>query len=116
MANIFDGLSDTAFDVTLATFGYDASWVPSAEPEATPLTARVHFKDPSQTEELRGVDFAPLSPFIEYRKPSFPGLYEAIREQNGGEVITVNGNAYNARHIEATHDGRVFKVYLEPLQ
>lgn len=114
MSNLFDGLRDAAFDVTLTTFGYDASWVPAATPEADALVARVHFKDPSEKEEIRGADFAPLAPFIEYRKPNFPGLYEAIREKNGGEVIIVNGITYDARFAEAHHDGVTVKIYLQP--
>lgn len=115
MANLFDGLQDKAFDVTLTVFGYDASWIPSATPDAEPLIARVHFKDPNEKKELSGVDYMPLAPFIEYRKPFFPGLYEVVREQNGGEIITVNGLDYHVRTVTALYDGRTYKAELEPV-
>lgn len=115
MANLFDGLRDKAFDVTLTVMGYDASWIPAATPEVEPLTARVHFKDPNEKLALSGVEYTPLLPFIEYRKPNLPGLYESARA-NGGEQITVNGVLYHVREVEQHYDGVTLKAYLEPAE
>jgi hypothetical protein len=115
MGNLFDGIRDSAFDVTLATFGYDASWIPVATPEADPFTARVHYKDPNEKESLGGVEYTPLSPFMEYRSPSFPGLYESARNNNG-EIVTVNGAQYTVRSVERKFDGKTYMAILEPIE
>lgn len=111
MGNLFDSLRDSTFDVTLATFGYDASWTTSADDEIT-HTARVHFKDPNGESKLSGVEYAPLSPFMEYRFPSMPGLYESVRLGNG-EAVTIDGTNYNVVSVERMVDGKTYKAYLE---
>lgn len=115
MANLFDGLRDSAYDVTLATFGYDASWTPIETPEADPFIARVHYKDPNDKENLGGVEYTPLSPFMEYRSPSFPGLYESARS-NSGEVVIVDGREYSVRSVERKFDGKTYMAILEPIE
>lgn len=115
-SNIFDNLRDGAFDVTLKVMGYDASWMPSDESVTEPYTARVHFKDPNEKEELRGVDFAPLNPFMEYRYPSFPGLYEAVRAHNGGEVVIIDGSSYDVLTVERSADGKTYKAQVYPVE
>lgn len=114
MANLFDNLQKLTHDVTLAVMGFDATWLPTATPEGEPLQARVHFKDPNEKMALSGVEYTPLAPFIEYRETTFPGLYEAARN-NSGEVVTVNGIQYHVRDAERMFDGRTIKAYLEPV-
>jgi hypothetical protein len=115
MANIFDSLKERAFDTTAQVMGYDASWVPSSTPEAEPLTARVHFKKPDEKQDVSGVDFMPLTPFMEYRAPFFDGLYESVRATNGGEIVTINGVGYHVLKVARLHDGDTFKADLEPV-
>lgn len=114
MGNLFDSLRDSAFDVTLATFGYDASWTPSNAP-STPITARVHFKDPNDKHDAGGMEYMPLSPFIEYRFPSFLGLYELVRANNGREYITIDGNTYEVSTVDRQADGKTYKAMLKLL-
>lgn len=116
MSNIFDSLRDSAFDVTTNVMGYDASWTPSATPDADPITARVHFKDSNMKEALGGVDYMPLNPFIEYRYPFLPGLYEAVRAANGGEVIVIDGVSYDISTVDRLADGKTYKAVLNPIE
>lgn len=116
MGNIFDSLRDSAFDVTTNVMGYDASWIPSATPEADPITARVHFKDSNMKEALGGVEYMPLNPFIEYRHPFLPGLYESVRDSNGGEVIVIDGISYDVQTVDRLADGKTYKATLNPVE
>lgn len=79
MGNIFDSLKKQAFDVITLVMGYDAAWT-SSESNTT-LTAEVGFKDPSEKQELSGIDsWNPDQPFMEYRTGFFEGLKEAVDE------------------------------------
>lgn len=114
MGNIFDSMRDSAFDTTTKVMGYDATWLPStADEDSEPLTARVHFKSPDQAQEMSGIDYMPLTPFMEYRSPFLPNLYELVQENNGGERVTINGVIYYVRKVVRLHDGATYMATLE---
>lgn len=115
MANLFDNLRDKAFDVTASVMGYDASWTPAATPEGQPVTARVHFKEADEIEKLGGIEYMPPSPFMEYRAPFFDGLWESVRENNGGEVVTIDGRGYDVLKVDKMYDGATYRAYLNPV-
>lgn len=118
MANLFDGLQNRVFDTAGRVFGYDAVWTPSGGGPAQ--TARVLFKDPSDSEEI--LDAAEvralvynnvLQPVMEYRAGQFDGLYEAVSDRGNYEEVTINGGAYQVHKVEPVFDGRTYKAHLQ---
>jgi hypothetical protein len=110
MANIFDKMQDSAFDIVTNTMGYDATWIPSSG--GGPFTARVLFKDPTEIHEISGVEYNPHGFMMEYRGPHLPGLFEAVRDSQIEEV-EVNGIEYYVRDVKAMHDGRTYRAKLD---
>ena len=86
--NHFDILKNRPFDAVTHLMGYDAIWINSVSSEV--LTARVAYKDPSEKQELSGIDsWNPDQPFMEYRKGFFPGLKESVDTGNS-EFVTIS--------------------------
>ena len=127
--NIFDGIKRTAFATTTNVMGYDCSWVPSEvqDPEAEPLTAKVHYNKPAKEEELTelgsGVDqlgFMPVFHSIEYLRGTLTGLMESVRA-GGDEYITLSQyggteiGKFQVRQVDPIHDGDTLKADLIPV-
>lgn len=112
MGNIFDSLKRKAFDVVTLTMGYDATWQ-SSESGVLVQTARVGFKDPSEKQELSGIDtWNPDEPFMEYRTDFFPGLKERVDASNL-EYVEISGVGYFAvREVKTKFDGETFVARL----
>lgn len=108
--NPFDALQDTSFDIITSTMGYDATWTPLGGGAAK--TARVLFKDPTEPEQLAGVEYNPLGYMMEYRRGFLQGLFEAVRSGNL-ETVTVNSVQYYVRDVKACYDGRTYRAKLE---
>lgn len=103
--NIFDSLKTQVFDVVTNMMGYNATWLS----ESITLIAKVGFKDPSEKQELSGIDsWNPDEPFMEYRVGFFDGL--KTRVDNGNlEHITIEGIGYFAVvEVKTKYDGETF--------
>ncbi len=110
--NIFDSMQDGLFDITTNTFGYEASWQPTAG--GTPLTGRVHYRRPNEKDSMTsGVAYAPFVFFMEYKEGVFDGLQEAVRNGSTDEVVTVQGVTHYVRSVERVYDGRTYQAHLE---
>lgn len=103
--NIFDSLKKQAFDVIVNTMGYDAVWVS----ESITFTARVGYKDPSEKQELSGIDsWNPDEPFMEYRIGFFENLKTKVDTGNL-EHVTIEGVGYFAVvEVKTKYDGETF--------
>lgn len=110
--NVFDSLKVRAFDVITKTMGYDASWQ-SGESGSALLLARVGYKDPSEKQELSGIEsWNPDEPFMEYRIGFFLGLKERI-DAGAQEFVTIEGKGYFAvREVQTKFDGDTFVARL----
>lgn len=119
MGNIFDSLKIQAFDVITDVMGYDASWT-SSESEII-STAKVGFKDPSEKQELSGIDsWNPDQPFMEYRTGYFTGLkaavdhglteYVTITQRNAPTVIV---GYFSVKEVKTKVDGDTFMARLD---
>jgi len=88
--NIFDSLKKQAFDVVTDVMGYNATWLS----ESILSTAGVGFKDPSEKQELSGIDsWNPDEPFMEYRVGFFENLKTRVDTGNL-EHVTIEGIGY----------------------
>ena len=116
--NIFDTLKTKAFDVVTNLMGYDASWTNSVSNIL--LTSKVGYKDPSEKQELSGIDsWNPDQPFMEYRAGFFPGLKESVDAGVAEYVlITQQGDAdsvigyFNVKEVKTKVDGDTFVARL----
>lgn len=107
--NIFDSLKTQAFDVITNTMGYNASWLS----ESILHSARVGFKDPSEKQELSGIDsWNPDEPFMEYRIGFFENLKLNVDSGNL-EHVTIEGIGYFAVvEVRTKYDGETFVARL----
>lgn len=110
MANPFDALQLALHQATTAAFGYDASWVPSTGGGA--LTARVHFREPTEAEKLGAVAYTPSDYFMEWYVGDLTGLFEATRGKKV-ERVTINEIVYVIRYVRKMHDGKTYSAHLE---
>ncbi len=110
--NQFDSLKKGAFDVVTQVMGYDATWT-SSESGSSELKARVGYKDPSEKQELSGIDsWNPNEPFMEYRAPFFEGLKDRV-DNNKAEFVEIEGIGYFAvKEVQTKVDGEVFVARL----
>lgn len=108
--NIFDSLKKQAFDVVVDTMGYNATWIS----ESNTFTARVGYKDPSEKQELSGIDsWNPNEPFMEYRIGFFDNLKFRIDSGNL-EFVTIEGVGYfSIRDVQTKYDGETFVARLK---
>ena len=107
--NIFDSLKKQAFDVVTDTMGYNANWLS----ESISYNARVGFKDPSEKQELSGIDsWNPDEPFMEYRVGFFENL--KLKVDSGlPEFVTIEGIGYFAVvEVKTKYDGETFVARL----
>lgn len=107
--NIFDSLKKQAFDVVVGTMGYNATWLS----ESITFIARVGFKDPSEKQELSGIDsWNPDEPFMEYRVGFFENLKTRVDTGNL-EHVTIEGVGYFAVvEVKTKYDGETFVARL----
>lgn len=112
MANRFDSLKRTAFDVVTRNMGYNATWLPSGS-TGEPYTAQVGYKDPSEKQELSGIDsWNPDEPFLEYRVDFFPGL-KAAADDRRLEVVEVEGiGLFSVVEVKTKYDGDTYVARL----
>jgi len=118
MGNIFDSVKKQAFDVITDVMGYDVSWT-SSESEIV-STAKVGFKDPSEKQELSGIDsWNPDQPFMEYRIGFLTGLKEAVDEGKTEFVLITQRNAptevvgyFSVSEVKTKVDGDTFMARL----
>lgn len=111
MSNIFDDLKGDVFNIIAETFGYNARRLPFD------TLVGVTFANPTNKErkdlELDGFQYGPENIIMSYLLPSFPGLYESVR-QNEIEIIEINGISYEAQDAIKMFDGDT--VYIKLLK
>lgn len=109
MSNIFDSLKKQVFDVVTDAMGYNATWLSGS----ITFTARVGYKDPSEKQELSGIDsWNPDEPFMEYRIGFFDGLKTRVDTANL-EHVTIEGIGYFAVvEVKTKYDGETFVARL----
>jgi hypothetical protein len=93
------------------TMGYEAVWTPydnSVEAE----TAVVLLREPTKSEELAGVAYAPVNSMMEYHEGTFPNL-KTLADKGSNERITVNGVEYVVLSVRKIYDGRSYLAKLE---
>lgn len=107
--NIFDSLKKQAFDAVTDLMGYNATWMG----ESNSFNARVCFKDPSEKQELSGIDsWNPDEPFMEYRVGFFENLKTRVDTGNL-EHVTIDGIGYFAVvEVKTKYDGETFVARL----
>jgi hypothetical protein len=107
--NIFDSLKKQTFDVVTGVMGYNATWTC----ESTIFSARVGYKDPSEKQELSGIDsWNPNEPFMEYRIGFFENLKTKVDTGNL-EFVTIEGIGYFAVvEVQTKYDGETFVARL----
>jgi hypothetical protein len=109
--NIFDTLKVRAFDVITNVMGYDASWTSSVS--GITLSARVGYKDPSEKQELSGIDsWNPDEPFMEYRAGMFEGLKYLVDQAIFQRVTIAGKGIFEIREIQTKFDGDTFVARL----
>lgn len=112
MENIFDSLKRRAFDTVTQVMGYNATWT-SSESGSSELTARVGYKDPSEAQELSGIDsWNPDEPFLEYRADFFPGLKERVDNKELEHVAIIGVGYFAIQDIRTKFDGDTFVARL----
>lgn len=111
--NHFDSLKRQAFDVVTQTMGYNATWQ-SSESGSLLLSARVGYKDPSEKQELSGIDsWNPDQPFMEYRVDFFPGLKARV-DSAELEHVTIEGIGYfSVKEVRTAVDGDTYVARLD---
>lgn len=109
----FDFLESNIMKVVTSTFGYEASWTPSAGGDA--ITGKVLLKTPSREQNIQGADY--MAPFgiVEYEKGVLPGLEEAAKHTTNQEKITVNGRQFFVRLPFEKYDGDTIILHLDPI-
>lgn len=109
--NPFDTLKIKTFDVITQTMGYDAVWTNSVSSEV--LTSRIGYKDPSEKQELSGIDsWNPSEPFMEYRIGFFSGLKE-LTDSNVFQKVTIDTKGvFYVREVQTKFDGDTFVARL----
>lgn len=109
--NHFDLLKTKPFDAVTQLMGYDAVWTNSVSAEV--LTARIAYKDPSEKQELSGIDsWNPSEPFMEYRSSFFSGLKE-LTDSNVFQKVTIDGKGvFYVREVQTKFDGDTFVARL----
>lgn len=110
--NIFDNAKRHAFDVVTQVMGYDAKWTSSVS-GSSELTARVGFKEPSEKQELSGIDsWNPNEPFMEYRVDFFDGLKTRVDAGNAEFVEIVGVGYFAVKEVQTKVDGEVYVARL----
>ncbi len=110
--NIFDNAKRHVFDVVTQVMGYDAKWTSSVS-GSSELTARVGFKEPSEKQELSGIDsWNPNEPFMEYRVDFFDGLKTRVDAGNAEFVEIVGIGYFAVKEVQTKVDGEVYVARL----
>lgn len=113
MSNIFDDFfKSTVFDIIAETMGFRARWIlsysESGEHTFHPDEYNVTFISPTDKQKrnfyFEGFTFNPENKIMEYLLPSFPGLYESVRNGNT-EMVIIEGEEYQVEAVLKVFDG-----------
>lgn len=107
---IFDTYKNNMYDITTNVMGYNAVWVNSQTLEEN--TAIVHFKQPTESEILEGINYIEGQPIMEYRAPFFEGLKELADDAVDEEVIIESKGVFWVRQVVKNYDGDTFLAIL----
>ncbi len=109
MANLFDHLQDTAFNLVTKTMGYAASWT---DGQALTQNANVLLNDPTKTATILDQPFNPKMHLMEYKQGDFKGLFELV---NSGKehIVTINGMNYGVLDVNSKFDGKTYVATLQ---
>lgn len=109
MENLFDGLQKTAFAVVSNTIGYNGSWTPSNDNLSQ--TARILFKDATETAKLLQIEYDPERAIMEYYIGSFAGLKPMV-DAKSDEFVTISNVRYFVDSVEIKEDGKTFLAHI----
>lgn len=117
MANIFNQLQKTVFDIAGKTFGNKATWEPRDGGDTQ--TATVLYNDPSEKYGMSDIEFQVDGYRAEYLSTDFIGLKESV-DNSGIERITIetdvdNNVTFMVRRIVKKYDGKTIVAYLSPV-
>lgn len=108
--NLFDGLQAAAVNVITATMGYTATWQPA---DGSPVqTARVLFKNPTESQKLADQEYNPYRFTMEYQKGVFSGLKQSV-DANNVEEVSIGAVSYYVRKVDTKYDGKTMMATLE---
>lgn len=113
MENLFDGIQHKAFTIVSNTMGYNATWTPSNN--NTSLTARVLFKDATETAKLLQIEYDPERAIIEYFEGSFTGLKPLV-DAKSDEMVTISNVQYVVDEVEIKEDGKTYLAHMRKVQ
>lgn len=108
--NLFDGMQKAMFSTVTNTFGYDATWLPSAG--GLTKSTKVLLKEPTKEHELAGITYTPTTYIIEWWGEDWEGLKESI-DYGNPEHVEVNGKTYDVRAVTLLYDGKNNRAVLE---
>ena len=109
MENFFDGIQKQAFTIVSNTMGYNAVWVPSNSEVSQ--TARILFKDATETAKLLQIEYDPERAIMEYYVGSFTGLKPLV-DAKSDEYLTISTIQYLVDDIEVKEDGKTFLAHI----
>lgn len=117
MPNPFELLEKNVTAVTLATFGFTASW--EVSDGSGSFSASVHFGNPSHLVKLSGgrfkADYSPDKTYMEYYLDSFPNLKKRV-DSGLAETIEVEGKGrFYVMKVDKESDGDTFIALLQPI-
>ena len=116
----FQEAQDACFRIILAWYGQDCAW----KKTGGDIEGTVLFNDP--TKQLRfniisgrglshiGYDNADvITPYIEYPKGKYEGLWELVYENNVNQYIETGGKRFVCSNVNSFFDGQTYRIYLE---
>lgn len=109
MENLFDGIQHTAFTVVSNTMGYNATWTPSNSNIGE--TARVLFKDATETAHLLQLEYDPERAIMEYYVGSFSTLKPLV-DAKSDEFVIISSVQYVVDNVEIKEDGKTFLAHI----
>lgn len=111
MANLFDSLQDTAFNVVTNNMGYSATWRPSIGGDLQ--VAKVLYNGPTEKEKLLSADYDPDKLTMEYKSIDFIGLKDAA-DDNQNEIVTIEDvEDFAVKSVRKKFDGKTFEAKLQ---
>jgi hypothetical protein len=108
------------FDTNLKLYGQDCTW----EKSGGDVVDTVLFNDPTKAAKFNvisgrglshvGYDNADVvSPYIEYRKGQFDGLFELVYNNAENQYVSTDGIRFCCKSITSFFDGQTYRIALQ---
>ena len=114
--SLFDGLQKAVFTTVENLYGSTATWTPASGGPA--VTAKVLYNAPTAAERLIAgpAAYTEVIYTIQYQAGYFPGLVELVEAQNTTEIISIDGQNFEARHVVKEFDGKTITIRITPAE